>query len=747
MAESAVKLDSLLNSIDEKKLILPDFQRDYVWIKEDDKIEDFIASILSQLPIGSIITFKDDFKSFANKEIGFNKKIEYSENFGKVEFLLDGQQRITTLSLVFSDRIFSKIKKDSVNYSSSLLVQSDKIKKRYFLRIPRYDSDNWDDDFFGLQNLHFPYEEPDKIPFCSNDIKELIHTETFTFSTNDPRRNEWFYPTAESYTSAKMMNKIKDKATDSGLIPLYLLTDNSSVIKRILSSMAENRYNFIKDIYKRTKIDDIKSYIVENPNVYDISIYQDDETIYNEFIQVLEYNRDTWADDMQLYLTSCIKQLKINTIDVDDENTSRAINMYEALNKGGAKLTTYDLIIARAACLGQYNQKGYALVNKEIISEYYNKDLLAIVTRGITPAIQTWNSKDFLKTISNSGEIVPVVINQFLNLLCFVAFNANPKPDFRMNATELTKIPNDYCKAKKQLELKSEQIVDFSELALKSVMDALMVLQFKCGIFNISQIDYNLLLLPLSYIMYLYESRSVDESRLEELVNKLCGIYYYCIFTGEYQSDQSTVVMKHLEWVHNWILCGKKPAPFTDEKITDSIDNAVLNISKYNDFSTLLYENDSFPKKAVKNSILHFVLSSQPADFIKNAQNQVIKLNSWSEGSSKKFNFEIHHMIPLASATSIKESTKQLRDEYIMINSPLNLALISKDANRTISNYQISQYRASLDATFLNGYKLPPSVLQFNYDRTKDADLKNILQYRYEALKADIITKIKYYIA
>jgi Uncharacterized conserved protein len=747
MAESSVKLDSLLNSIDEKKLVLPDFQRDYVWIKEDEKIEDFITSILSQLPIGSIITFKDNFKSFANKEIGFNKKIEYNDDFDKVEFLLDGQQRITTLSLVFSDRIFSKVKKDPVNYPASKLVQSDKIKKRYFLKMPRYDSDNWEDDFFGLQDLHFPFEEPDKIPFCSNDIKELIHTKTFTFSTNDSKKDEWYYPTAESYKTPKMTNKIKDKAIDEGLIPLYLLTDNSIVIKRILTSMAENRCDFIKDTYKRTKIDDIKTYILEHPEIYNISLSQDDESIYNEFIQVLENNKSEWADNMHSYLNSCIKQLKINAIDVDDENTSRAINMYEALNKGGAKLTTYDLIIARAACLGQYNQKGYAELNKEIISEYYNSDLLNILTRGFAPEITTWNSKDFLKTITSNGEIVPVVINQFLNLLCFVACNANPKPDFKMNATKLTKISNEYCKAKKQLELKADQIVDYSELALKSVMDALMVLQFKCGIYNISQIDYNLILFPLSYIMYLYESKSVDSDRLGELVDKLCGIYYYCIFTGEYQSDQSTVVMKHLEWVHNWILCDEKPIPFTEEKIVESIDNSVLNISKYNDLATLLYENDSAPKKAVRNSLLQFVLSLQPSDFIKNEQNQVIKLNAWSEGSGKKFNFEIHHMIPLASATSIKESTKQLRDENIMINSPLNLAFISKDANRAISNYQISQYKSLLDSTFLNGYKLPPSVLHFNYERTKESELKEILKYRYDALKSDIITKIRYYIS
>ena len=46
MADSSVKLEDLLEDIDKNRLVLPDFQRDYVWIKEDDKIEDFIASVL-----------------------------------------------------------------------------------------------------------------------------------------------------------------------------------------------------------------------------------------------------------------------------------------------------------------------------------------------------------------------------------------------------------------------------------------------------------------------------------------------------------------------------------------------------------------------------------------------------------------------------------------------------------------------------------------------------------------------------
>ncbi len=740
MAESSVKLEELLDNIDNNKLVLPDFQRDYVWIKEDDKIEDFIASVLSQLPIGSIITFKDDFKSFANKEIGFNKSVEYSENFGKVEFLLDGQQRITTLSLVFSDRIFRKIKEKPTLYGNDNLVQKDKIKKRYFLHIPQADSDfKNEDDFFGFENLHFPYENPDKIPFCSNDIRDLIHTETFTLSTNDPKRNEWYYPTKADYRDTKFTRKIKEDASKAGLIPLFYLTDHSDLVKKVLNAMAEKRYTYLSDIYDDEHMDELKAYISENSDAYKIDLSQNDQDIYDEFKQVLADNRDKWADDMFIYLTSCIKQLRINTIDVDDENTSRAINMYEALNKGGAKLTTYDLIIARAACKSVYGQTSYAQINKDIISEYYNPQLLNIVAKGT--GLTKWNSKQFLSTITKNGEIVPVVINQFLNLLCFVSNNA--ADDFKIEANQIKKIPNDYCKAKKQLELTADQIVKYSQKCMQSVMDALMILQFKCGVYDISQIDYNLLLLPLAYMMYLYESGSIDSSRLSEIVDKICGLYYFCLFTGEYASDQSTVVMKHLEWAHNWLLCGITPSPFELANQSTTIDKAVLNIPKYNDFDALLFKNDTTPKKAVRNSILHFVLAGIPDDFL--STSTYPKLNAWTD----KIDFEIHHMVPLATATSIKESSKSIRDKNEPINSPLNMALISKESNRTISDYQISQYETELSSTFLNSYKLPPSVKNFLYTKSdaNDKALEDIFKYRYDALRSEIIAKIKALIA
>lgn len=741
MKDNNIILKDLLDKIDNNEIILPDFQRDYVWIKDDDKIVEFIASVLSQLPLGNIITFKDSFKSFANKEIGFNKKVSFDDDDRKVAFLLDGQQRVTTLSLVFSDRIFGKIKKYPNLYSPKDLVQKDKIRRRYFLQLPKLyndfkDADNI--DLFGLKTLFFPFKSTSKVPFCSYELIDCINMETFTFTSNDKNKDLWYYPTNENYDNSEFKNKIINNAANEFRIPLYLLTDHIDIVDDILEQIALKYYYNIKRNYTRKNIDGIKACIKENNKIFDLVIDSlSDEEIYYKFYNTLNTYKSDWQKNMRRYLTKCVEEINLLEIDVTDESPARAINMYEALNRGGAKLTTYDLIIARAASAESDNSISYAEKNKNIISTYCNERIFSMVAKNT--GISNWNSKDYMQTINRNGEIAPIIINQFLNLLCFVANNANS--DKTMPERCLSKISNDCCKAKAQLNLDPNKIVDFSPLVMKSIIDAIMILQFRCGIYSVSQIDYNLLLFPLAYIMYLYESQTVLTERLENLIDLVCGLFLYCTFTGEYAYDQSTVVMKHLEWVHNWVVCDEIPYPFSNKnQIKDSIDEMVLNVPKYNDFNILIFENDQSPKKAVKNSILHYGLSKRPYDFISGEVEK--KLAAYK----KELEFEIHHMIPLAAAKTLKESTKQLRDKNHILNSPLNLALISKEANRYISSMKIREYKDILSGNFINDYNLPLNMLDFNFDIDDDAnneELVKIFKHRYVSLRGEIIKLIK----
>lgn len=103
-------IEKVLNSIESHELVLPSIQRDYVWDIEDNKIGKLLDSILQGYPIGTIIGWeakgqekykwtKHEFISEYNKSILQGKKVTNSPE--KVVYIIDGQQRLTSLNIAF----------------------------------------------------------------------------------------------------------------------------------------------------------------------------------------------------------------------------------------------------------------------------------------------------------------------------------------------------------------------------------------------------------------------------------------------------------------------------------------------------------------------------------------------------------------------------------------------------------------------------------------------------------------------
>lgn len=85
-------LKKILENVDEGKLQLPDFQRDYVW--GDDDVKSLISSIARGFPVGALLTLG------TGGEVKFKPRLVVgvqSKNVRPSELLLDGQQRITSL--------------------------------------------------------------------------------------------------------------------------------------------------------------------------------------------------------------------------------------------------------------------------------------------------------------------------------------------------------------------------------------------------------------------------------------------------------------------------------------------------------------------------------------------------------------------------------------------------------------------------------------------------------------------------
>ena len=88
------KYESLFVEIDTGQIKLPMFQREFVWDKEQSS--KLIDSILKGFPIGTFIFWKtkDELRSY--KEVG-NHKLPSTPKGDYVQYILDGQQRITSL--------------------------------------------------------------------------------------------------------------------------------------------------------------------------------------------------------------------------------------------------------------------------------------------------------------------------------------------------------------------------------------------------------------------------------------------------------------------------------------------------------------------------------------------------------------------------------------------------------------------------------------------------------------------------
>lgn len=88
---NTVPVNTLLQEVQQGKMVLPDFQRDFVW--DPSATQGLLVSIANQFPAGSILRSRDHQRGFAVRRIAGSPDSNHMHEF----LILDGQQRITSL--------------------------------------------------------------------------------------------------------------------------------------------------------------------------------------------------------------------------------------------------------------------------------------------------------------------------------------------------------------------------------------------------------------------------------------------------------------------------------------------------------------------------------------------------------------------------------------------------------------------------------------------------------------------------
>ncbi|HDK16769.1 MAG TPA: DUF262 domain-containing protein [Nitrospirae bacterium] len=116
------KYSDLISEIQTGIIKIPKFQRDFVW--SIDKTAKLLDSILKGYPIGTFILWQTDERINDIKNVG-NLEIPHTPDGTKVQYVLDGQQRITSLYAAYLGAKIQKVGEKKITDYSDIVVNLD----------------------------------------------------------------------------------------------------------------------------------------------------------------------------------------------------------------------------------------------------------------------------------------------------------------------------------------------------------------------------------------------------------------------------------------------------------------------------------------------------------------------------------------------------------------------------------------------------------------------------------------------
>ena len=415
---------------------------------------------------------------------------------------------------------------------------------------------------------------------------------------------------------------------------------------------------------------------------FDESCYEKtDNDILKAYEQVLAIQVDGWSSNMLLYIKSCITQINLSQISLDDSQKARAIDIYENLNRGGVSLDIYDLLMARVTLA---NPEPY----NERMKKYISKSTLY-------PALLVPNNikNDYKKLISykasvsmgcydnNKKEFPKNYLESFLNVLSLLSY----RPKMSKDEYHL-----DLLKRPKKLALSPELLDKNCEPSCNAIDRACFFFQSRCGLRKFRDINYVLMVPVVAYI--LHDDDCYSGKYGEEVFDLLEAWYWINLFSGQFDRDQNSRMITDLNLLIDCVIDIKNEKQ-PNLSWLKSRQDKVLNMPGYSDESHILMENaenEEYPKNIISTVICQYYLSIGYYDLLKDNNGDLRHMSVFAPESDK---YQMHHVIPLGIDCTVSESTDKIRsNKKHLLNSPLNMLYISDFANNKINNASLDSY-------------------------------------------------------
>lgn len=346
----------------------------------------------------------------------------------------------------------------------------------------------------------------------------------------------------------------------------------------------------------------------------------------------------------------------MNKIVVSAEKRARAIDIYENLNIGGVCLNIFDLIMAKVAKVDNtpYYER---IINNIKASKKYPKDVIPEDILGCmkySKCVEVdgnksnrdadmledkyYNASVWTKCYNEEkNEISSRYIDAFLNVLSLYTYNSSyAKENYKVELIKRAKI----------LDIIPDSIHKNTEKICSAIDRALFFFQTRCGIRNINELNYSLM---LSLVATVFTN---DKWFYDIKVHQKLEAWYWCsLFSGSYDRDQNSIFIQDLESVMDMLVNNG-----STEWISRNVDY-ILDAQNFSDKQLLLMEKvdeERYPKRILRAFMCQYLLAKTYTDMFDNKK----IISVFSECANL---LEAHHIIPLGSVTKVNESTVELR--------------------------------------------------------------------------------------
>ena len=553
----------------EENLLLPDFQRDFVWKPQDQQLK-LACSLFLDIPIGSILVL-DKLDKIGLRKLCY-KKEKSDPELRQSKLLMDGQQRISTIKSIFSDLYNNMSEWREVND-----CLHNNLRYKWFLDLSL---NNLPDDKLE-QKLKLLYDFYWNKKFEDYDIEDLK-----PFITNKKilvkNKNERWHP-------SQRLDIIKNYCSEQNLLPLFLILSSLSNLMSIIEKISDQYIDFLIEKKSIKCVEDHISSIKKSSKMI-----IENEKARSEIINRITVNITEFFNDHIIHK-------EIYGVEYEKSQLNKAIVAFNTMNTGGISLGVFDIVSAK------YSKLKKGRLSKKLL-EYAESSITKIDDQSVSRLIEEKFIKDDKNLITKNFS------DMYLNMLSiFIKETAN---------NGQTKL--DWIKQKSLLQITAEQIENNSEKAVKSLILAFQFLIEKCGVPSINDIRYKLIIIPIAYNLYKNKDKKPQEKKIIE--KKTEYSYWVKLFAGQYEKGQNASSIDHLNHLISFI----KNSSNEFKKYENDLCNK-KGYSDWDGFRSFYEETSHSYSTNIGECFLQFILAvsyANKVDIFKNdSKNKKIKID------------------------------------------------------------------------------------------------------------------------